>query len=120
MLSRLLPPSVVLALLALTATAPQARAGDKPLRQVIDDEIQRAWKREKVTPAPRCDDATFLRRTYLDLTGVVPSLEETQQFLKDADPQKRAKLIDRLLADPRFSRQQADVWDLVLFGRHPG
>ncbi|MFO0823997.1 MAG: DUF1553 domain-containing protein [Gemmataceae bacterium] len=41
-------------------------------------------------------------------------------FLAEKDPKKREKLIDRLLADPRFARHQADVWDLVLFGRNPG
>ena len=48
-----------------------------------------------------------------------PRHDETQQFLADTDPNKRTKLIDQLLADPRFSTQQANVWDLVLFGRHP-
>jgi hypothetical protein len=61
----------------------------------------------------------FLRRVYVDLVGVVPTYEETTAFLKDTDPQKRAKVIDKLLADPRYGPQQAHYWDLVLFGRHP-
>jgi hypothetical protein len=39
--------------------------------------------------------------------------------MADADPQKRTKLIDRLLDDPRHATHQADVWDLTLFGRNP-
>src|SRR5262249_40914393 len=70
--------------------------------------------------APRASDTTCLRRVYLDLVGTVPSYEETTAFLKDTDPKKREKLIDNLLDDPRFAAQQAHVWDLVLFGRHPG
>src|SRR3954467_5637092 len=102
-------PAFVRILAALSFVISAARADEVPLRQKIDQEVRAAWKREKITPAPRCDDATFLRRIYLDLAGVVPSLEETQQFRKDADPQKRSKLIDKLLADPRFCRHQADV-----------
>ena len=42
-----------------------------------------------------------------------------KSFLTDADPKKREKLIDKLLADARFAAHQADVWDLMLFGRNP-
>lgn len=96
------------------------QAGDKPLRQIIDQEIQAVWKRDKVTPTGPASDATFLRRVYLDLVGVIPSHEETTRFLNDTDPGKRDKLIDKLLEDPRFAEEQAHVWDLVLFGRRPG
>jgi hypothetical protein len=96
-----------------------AAFADKPLREVIDAQISQAWKQQKITPAPLCDDATFLRRVHLDLTGVIPSYEETTAFLANKSPDKRAKLIDRLLADPLFAQQQADVWDLLLFGRNP-
>jgi hypothetical protein len=95
-------------------------AGDKPLRQIIDQEIEAGWKSEKVTPAGPASDAVFLRRVYLDLLGMIPSYEETTRFLKDTGPDKRAKLIDKLLDDPRYAEEQAHVWDLVLFGRHPG
>jgi hypothetical protein len=94
-------------------------AQERPLRQVIDAEIRAGWQREKITPAGSASDAVFLRRVFLDLVGVVPTYEEASAFLKDGDPQKRSRLIDRLLADPRFATQQAHLWDLVLFGRHP-
>lgn len=106
------------ALLALLAP-PAARAGEQPLRQVIDAEVRAAWQREKVAPAGRADDATFLRRVHLDLVGTIPTADEVGQLLQDPAPDKRSRLIDRLLADPRFAAQQADVWDLVLFGRNP-
>jgi len=104
--------------LALITVA--VRADDKPLRQSIDVEIKAGWEKHKLTPAGRADDATFLRRIYLDLAGTIPTAEEARKFLADADPKKREKLIDALLADPRFAEHQADVWDLVLFGRRPG
>ena len=51
--------------------------------------------------------------------GTIPSHDEVKSFLADSDTGKRAKQIDRLLADPRFAAHQADVWDLILFGRNP-
>lgn len=111
---------LIFALLALcTWMAPRAGAADQPLRQTIDAAVKAGWDKQKITPAPRSTDTTFLRRVYLDLAGMVPSYEETTAFLKDSDPRKREKLIDKLLDDPRFAAQQAHVWDLVLFGRHP-
>jgi hypothetical protein len=107
---------LVLAAVLLAAPA----AGAEPLRAVIDAELKAAWQREKVTPAPRADDSAFLRRVYLDLVGTAPAYDETTAFLADTDPKKREKLVDKLLADPRFGVAQAHVWDQVLFGRHPG
>jgi hypothetical protein len=105
--------------LAFALFTPGLSAQEKPLRQQIDAAVRAAWQREKLTPAGRADDATFLRRIYLDLLGTIPRLDETRQFLQDTDPKKREKLIDKLLDDPRFPVHQADVWDLVLFGRNP-
>ncbi len=108
-----------LALLVLAFHSSFLRAADRPLREVIDAEVRAAWQREKVTPAPAAPDAAFLRRAWLDLVGTIPTAEEARAFLQDADPKKRQKLIDKLLADPRFAVQQANVWDLALFGRNP-
>jgi hypothetical protein len=103
---------------ALTNGAP-ARGDERPLRATIDAEIRAAWQREKITPAGRADAAAFLRRIYLDLAGTIPTYEEALQFLKDDSADKRAKLIDKLLDDPRFGRHQAEVWEQVLLGRRP-
>jgi Protein of unknown function (DUF1549)/Protein of unknown function (DUF1553) len=107
-----------MALLAM-GSASAATAGDKPLRETIDAGVRAAWQKEKIVPAGKADDATFLRRVYLDLVGTIPTLDETKRFLADPDPKKREKLIDQLLADPRFGTEQAHVWDLLLFGRNP-
>ena len=77
---------------------------EEPLRAVIDRELKAAWLDQKVTPAPKSSDAEFLRRVYLDLVGTVPTFAETTRFLADVDSAKRDKLIDALLADPRFNR----------------
>lgn len=106
-------------LLAAVLLTPASLHAAPPLRDVIDAEAKTAWEREKVTPAKPSADTEFLRRVYLDLVGVIPTHDEAVAFLASTDPGKREKLIDKLLADPRFARHQADVWDLVLFGRNP-
>jgi len=94
-----------------------AHAQDTALRDLINREIKASWVKEKITPPAKAADSTFLRRIYLDLVGMIPTYEETTEFLKDTDPKKREKLIDKLLADPRFARQQAHAWDLAMLGR---
>ncbi|MBY0523777.1 MAG: DUF1549 and DUF1553 domain-containing protein [Gemmataceae bacterium] len=108
----LLTASVVL-------TSSTVRADETPLRQLIDAEVKAVWQRENVTPAPAASDAAFLRRIYLDLVGTIPTAAEAREFLADKDADKRAKLIDKLLDDPRYAEQQMNVWDQVLFGRRP-
>jgi hypothetical protein len=80
------------------------------LAKIIDDEITLRWKQEKVKPSPKSDDSEFLRRVYLDLTGVVPTAEKVKEFLESKDPKKREKLVDELLDDPNFGKQQAEIW----------
>jgi hypothetical protein len=94
-----------------------AMSGDGGLRNTIDREIRTGWVKEKITPPAKATDSVFLRRIYLDLVGMIPSYEETTGFLNDTDPKKREKLIDKLLADSRFARQQSHVWDLGMLGR---
>ena len=111
--------STVLSSLIVLAAGTLALGDDRPLHAIIDDHVAAVWTREKLEPAPPAVDAEFLRRVYLDLTGTIPSHDETVEFLGNPSETKRAELIDRLLADPRFAQHQADVWDLVLFGRNP-
>lgn len=68
-------------------------------------------------PPELCSDADFLRRVYLDLAGMVPSAAESRAFLADTQPEKRTIVIDALLADPRFARRMADVFDAMLMER---
>jgi len=61
-------------------------------------------------PSAACDDATFLRRVTLDLTGTLPTAEQARAFPADSAKDKRAKLIEQLLASPEF----VDYWTLQL------
>lgn len=80
----------------------------------VDELIESRLRQAGVSPAATTDDAQFLRRVSLDLNGVIPAGSEVSAFLQDADSGKRAKLIDRLLANPRYATHLAQVWSKML------
>src|SRR5205823_11529758 len=92
--------------LAFVPARPDFRWPDPPERNVIDKHVFAKLRTLRMRPAPLADDTTFLRRVYLDVLGVLPTADETRDFLADTDPDKRTKLIDRLLERPEF----ADAW----------
>ena len=69
--------------------------------------------------AAMSSDHEFVRRVYLDLAGRVPSPNEARSFLADPAADKRARLIDRLLASPDFARYFAGVLDVMINERRP-
>jgi hypothetical protein len=101
---------------ALPTAVPAPKVKDAAaLAKLIDAEINRKLAEAKITPSPICSDDEFLRRAYLDITGVIPSADKTREFLDSKDPAKRAELIDDLLADPHYGRRMADIWTAKLF-----
>jgi len=99
-----------------TAVATKPATMSEPLHQRID----RLLEAERLAPAGiKSDDAEFIRRVTLDLHGIIPSTEEAQAFLDDKSPDKRTKLVDRLLASPRFVRHLATTFD-VMWGERLG
>lgn len=84
---------------------------------VIHREIDAALAAAKIPAAPLADDAAFLRRVTLDLTGTIPTYEQTLAFLLDGDPYKRAKRIDALLDSPAYGRHFAHEWADLLIKR---
>jgi hypothetical protein len=73
-------------------------------RNFIDDQLFRRLEALKVPPSPPASDAVFLRRVTLDLTGEQPQPDRIREFVKDNDPDKRAKMVDALLASRDFTR----------------
>ena len=71
------------------------------------------------TLAPLSDDASFFRRLTLDTLGVIPDAEEVQKFLNDESPDKRRRVIDERLADPRWADGWMGYWQDVL-AENPG
>ena len=88
------------------------------LSRYIDQAIDQRLDAEKVKPSPRADDAEFLRRVYLDLTGDIPAADKAAAFLDSKDPDKRAKLIDELLASADYGKHMADIWQDLLVPRN--
>ena len=86
----------------------------KALSDTIDTELAKVWQRDEVKPAKLALDDVFLRRVYLDTVGLPPTREEAREFLDDKRLDKRARLIDRLLDDPRFGQHLADLWMPIL------
>ena len=108
-------PSAPKAAPAAAPTQPDTTAPE--LARRIDAVIDAALSAAKVQPSPRSSDAEFLRRVWLDIVGVIPTADEAAGFLDSTDPNKRAKLIDKLLADSRYGRHMADEWSEKLFPR---
>ena len=73
-----------------------------------------AEPRQEVKLTPLTDDLTFLRRVYLDTIGLVPTPEDVDRFLKDDREDKRARLIDQLLNDPRWADHWVSYWQDAL------
>lgn len=80
----------------------------------VDELIEEKLSEQGFKPAVLCDDATFLRRATLDLTGRNPSANEVIAFSRDTDPNKRAALIDRLLQSPTCAVHLANIWSAWL------
>lgn len=77
-------------------------------KNVIDPPVFQKLATLKIPPSPVCDDATFIRRAFLDSIGTLPTADEVRQFLADGAADKRARLVDQLLDRPEF----IDYWTL--------
>ncbi|MCK6485701.1 MAG: DUF1553 domain-containing protein [Phycisphaerae bacterium] len=87
---------------------------DEPAANLIDEAIHAKLRKLQILPSDVADDATFLRRIYLDVLGVLPTREEIEAFLADAAADKRARLIDALLNRPEFPELWAMKWAELL------
>jgi len=76
----------------------------------LDKHVAAKWTASKVTPSAQADDSEWVRRAYLDLTGRIPDILAARDFIENPDKNKRAKLIEKLLADDRYPLHWATVW----------
>ena len=87
----------------------------------IDAFILARLEEKKLTPAPAADRVTLIRRATLDLTGLLPSPEEVQAFVSDPSPGAFEKVVDGLLASPRYGERWARHWlDLARYADSEG
>jgi len=111
--------SLQLVAFGLSVTLAAPAAAQAPLHQRIDAAIVAGKPNFAAQAAPLATDAEFLRRVTLDLTGTIPTGVETRAFLADNAADKRARVIDCLLASPEHVRHLATVFDVLLMERRP-
>ncbi len=131
-----LPIATFLSLLTITATAdepthwafvapsrpavPEVRDG-KWVRNPIDAFILAGLEEFDLRPTPEADRPTLLRRLTIDLTGLPPTPEELDAFLVDDRPDAYERVVDRLLATPRYGERWAQHWlDLARYADTDG
>jgi hypothetical protein len=86
-----------------------------PRHNYIDDAILKHLEALHIPPSPRASDSEFIRRTYLDAAGILPTPAEVEAFLRDSSPDKRNRLINALMKRPEFVDYWAYKWsDLLL------
>lgn len=103
----------LMAALALVSSL-QARSASDP--ETLDGWFEARWKQQGLKPAAPCDDAVFLRRVSLDLTGTLPDPDEIRAFLRSSRKDKRALKIDELLAGSKAAEYFAYLWVQWLMG----
>ncbi len=97
---------------AATAGTPSTSVDD--LVAWLDRRFVEHFQQEGAAPPSVVDDATYLRRVYLDLVGTIPSVSQVRDFLSDGASSKREMLIDRLLEDERYPPHLSRVWRRIL------
>ena len=95
----------------LSADSP--RANPTTIDGQLDKIIMDGWG--EIEPAPRVDDATFLRRVTLDLTGRIPTRREVKAFEHDGEPHKRRRVVNTLLASDAYAEHWAEVYTNLLY-----
>lgn len=106
--------SAVPAIAPMPAHAAQAR-------NPIDAFLRDAMQRKGLTPSPKADRRTLIRRAYLDVLGLPPTPEQVEAFVSDKSPAAWSTLVDRLLASPHYGERWARHWlDLVRYADSGG
>jgi hypothetical protein len=118
-----------------TAEAAKADSPTKPEGPVVPDynlpqvrrinqEIRQVWTDNNLKPSPPATDGEWCRRVYLDVLGRVPSVNELREFVASKEPDKKAKLVAKLLYDDAYTEEYArnwtTIWTNILIGRNGG
>ena len=83
-----------------------ASAVDQDVLQ-LDALLKNDWQKNGLTPVQAAPDAVFLRRAYLDAVGILPTIDEARAFLEDVSPDKRIKLVEKLLNSTEYADYMA-------------
>jgi hypothetical protein len=85
-----------------------------PVQTLVDQHTQKKWRDLGLVPSELCGDEQFIRRLSLDLTATLPTPAQVRAFVDDKDPQKRDKLVDRLLDSEEYTYYFANKWADIL------
>ena len=100
---------------------PMIPDGDSWTHTTVDAFVQRQRVRAGLRPSPEASPRLLIRRLYLDLLGIPPTPHEIADFLSDSDPLAYERLVDRVLASPRYGERWAQNWlDLIRFAESSG
>jgi mono/diheme cytochrome c family protein len=101
--------------------APPAVKNMAWVRNPIDNFILARLEKEGLAPSPEAPKETLLRRVYLDLIGLPPSVKEVEEFLADGRPDAYERVVDRLLGSPHYGERWARHWlDLARYADSHG
>ena len=106
--------SILLFALALPVSISAASIDLKATAARIDELVDAQLTKEKITPNKQASDEVFVRRVYLDVVGRIPTLKETTEFLASTESDKRAKLIDELIASEGYVQNFYNYWADIL------
>jgi len=105
----------------LAPVQPPASEGGRWVRTPIDAFVLQQLEAKQLSPSPRADNVTLLRRAYLDLLGLPPTPEEVNAFVADKSPEAFSTVVDRLLASPHYGERWGRHWlDLARFAESEG
>ena len=85
-----------------------------PVHNFVDTLVDEKLQQLQYLASDLCTDEEFIRRLYLDVIGILPALEEVQNFASDESPNKRAELVDALLERPEYAKFWALKWGDLL------
>jgi hypothetical protein len=85
-----------------------------PANNYIDEAVYAKLQKLRLSPSGACDDATFLRRAFLDITGALPTPDEVARFMGDSAAAKRDRLVDELLGRKEFAELWVMKWAELL------
>ncbi len=89
---------------------PSLALSDQQVVEQIDQHITQVWQAAGVSPSPDATDHEFCRRTYLQLLGRIPTVEELQRFVSRRGRDKRRHLVDEILNSDQYSAELASFW----------
>lgn len=107
------PSALLLALFAVSAFA-SSQPDPRAAASQIDALLEADWKKHALQGNPAADDNTFVRRLYLDIIGRIPTTREAEEFLASKSADKRARLIDKLMASEAYVQHTFNYWADVL------